>query len=82
MATNRQCRSGLESPSPRGGTESNDGVAVAGLLLIINVSGSLYWLAGAVLWAVTARTANAWVLIVEVVHDARHQPLDEQNEQS
>lgn len=55
---------------------------MAGLLLIINVSGSLYWLAGAVLWAVTARSANAWVLIVEVVHDARHQPLDEQNEQS
>ena len=55
---------------------------VAGLLLIINVSGSLYWLAGAVLWAVTARSANAWVLIVEVVHDARYQPLDEQNEHS
>ena len=29
-----------------------------------------------------ARSANAWVLIVEVVHDARYQSLDEQNDHS
>ena len=57
-------------------------VVVAGVLLIINVSGSLYWLAGAVLWAVTAGSADAWVLIVEVVRDARYLPLDEQGDHS
>lgn len=57
-------------------------VAVAGLLLLVNASGALYWLAGAVLWSVVAGSANAWVLIVEVVRDARYLPLDEQEEQS
>jgi modulator of FtsH protease len=56
-------------------------VAVAGLLLLINASGALYWLAGAVLWAVVAGSGNAWVLIVEIVRDARYRALD-QEEQS
>jgi modulator of FtsH protease len=56
-------------------------VAVAGLLLVINASGALYWLAGAVLWSVVAGSGNAWVLIVEIVRDARYRPLD-QKEQS
>jgi hypothetical protein len=56
-------------------------VVVAGLLLLINASGALYWLAGAVLWAVVAGSGNAWVLIVEIVRDARYRPLD-QEEQS
>ena len=57
-------------------------VAVAGLLLLINASGAVYWLAGAVLWAVIAGSGNAWVLVVEIVRDARYRPLDEQEEQS
>jgi modulator of FtsH protease len=57
-------------------------VAVAGLLLLINVSGALYWLAGAVLWAVIAGSGNAWVLVVEIVRDARYLPLDDQEQQS
>jgi len=56
-------------------------VAVAGLLVLINASGALYWLAGAVLWAVVAGSGNAWVLIVEVARDARYRSLD-QEEQS
>ena len=56
-------------------------VAVAGLLLLINASGALYWLAGAVLWAVVAGSGNAWVLIVEIVRDAHYRPRD-QGEQS
>jgi len=56
-------------------------VAVAGLLLLINASGALYWLAGAVLWAVVAGSGNAGVLTVEIVRDARYRPLD-QEEQS
>ena len=56
-------------------------VAVAGLLLLINASGALYWLGGAVLWAVVAGSGNAWVLNVEIVRDARYRPRD-QDEQS
>jgi hypothetical protein len=55
---------------------------VAGLLLLINASGALYWLAGAVLWAVVAGSGNAWVLVVEIVRDARYRPLDDHEEQS
>jgi modulator of FtsH protease len=57
-------------------------VAVAGLLLLINASGALYWLAGAVLWAVVAGSGNAWVLIVEIVRDARYRPLDQEEQSS
>ena len=53
-------------------------VAVAGLLLLINASGALYWVAGAVLWAVVAGSGNAWVLIVEIVRDARYRPRDQE----
>ena len=55
-------------------------VAVAGLLLLINTSGALYWLAGAVLWAVVAGSGNAWVLIVEIVRDAHYRPLDHEEQ--
>ena len=57
-------------------------VAVAGLLLLINGSGALYWLAGAVLWAVVAGSGNAWVLIIEIVRDAHYRPPLDQEEQS
>ena len=55
-------------------------VAVAGLLVLINASGALYWLAGAVLWAVVAASGNAWVLIVEIVRDARYRPSDREEQ--
>lgn len=57
-------------------------VAVAGLLLLIDASGALYWLAGAVLWAVVAGGGNAWVLIVEIVRDAHYRPLDQEEQSS
>ena len=57
-------------------------VAVAGLLVLINASGALYWLGGAVLWAVVAVSGNAWVLIVEVARDVRYLPLDEKRDNS
>jgi modulator of FtsH protease len=57
-------------------------VAVAGFLVLINASGALYWLAGAVLWAVVAASGNAWVLIVEVARDVRYLPLDEKRDNS
>jgi modulator of FtsH protease len=53
-------------------------VAVAGLLLLANASGALYWLAGAVLWAVVAGSGNAWVLIVEVARDTRYRTLEKE----
>ena len=56
-------------------------VVVAGLLLLTNASGGLYWLGGAVLWSVVAASGNAWVLIVEIVRDAHYRPRD-QEEQS
>ena len=55
-------------------------VAVAGLLVLINASGALYWLAGAVLWAVVAGSGNAWVLIVEVAREPRYRTLDREEQ--
>ena len=55
-------------------------VAVAGLLVLISASGALYWLAGAVLWAVVAGSGNAWVLIVEIVRDAHYRPLEKEEQ--
>jgi hypothetical protein len=45
--------------------------------MLVAVSGALYWLAAAMMWAVVAGTANAWVLIVEVARDVRYLPLDD-----
>lgn len=52
-------------------------VAVSAVLLLAHPHGALYCLAGAILWAIAAGTANAWVLLVEVVRDERYRPLEE-----
>jgi hypothetical protein len=41
-------------------------------------AGGLYWFAGGVLFAIIGATANAWVLLVEVVRDERYRPVDDQ----
>jgi hypothetical protein len=60
-----------------GGQIATVPIALAGVLMLLDVSGALYWLAAAVLWAVVAGSANAWVLIVEVARDIRYLPLDD-----
>jgi hypothetical protein len=81
------------SAGSRRGSSSTDGGSAAGARRsttssaarragdCFNASGALYWLAGAVKWAVVAGSGNAWVLIVEIVRDAHYRPLD-QEEQS
>ena len=49
---------------------------LAGCSLLGWIPGGLYWLAAGVLCAVIAATANAWVLLVEVVRDERYAPID------
>lgn len=50
-------------------------VILAGCSLIGWIPGGLYWLAAGVLCAVIAASANAWVLLIEVVRDERYRPL-------
>lgn len=49
-------------------------VILAGCSLIGWIPGGLYWFAAGVLCAVIAASANAWVLLVEVVRDERYSP--------
>jgi len=50
---------------------------LAGCSLLGWIPGGLYWLAAGVLCAVIAATANAWILLVEVVRDERYAPIDD-----
>jgi hypothetical protein len=52
-------------------------VVLAGCSLLGWPPGGLYWLVGGVLFAIIIATANAWVLLVEVVRDERYRPLEE-----
>jgi hypothetical protein len=47
-------------------------VVVAGVSLLAESGGGLYWLAAAFALALTAGVGNAWVLLVEVVRDERY----------
>ena len=49
-------------------------VILAGCSVIGWIPGGLYWLAVGVLCAVITASANAWVLLVEVVRDERYGP--------
>lgn len=40
------------------------------------IGGGLFWLAAGILCALAVSTTNAWVLLVEVVRDARYQPIE------
>jgi hypothetical protein len=48
---------------------------VAGVSLIAEAGGGLYWLFAAILLAFLAGVGNAWVLLVEVVRDERYRPV-------
>jgi len=50
---------------------------LAGLGVLDWIPGGLFWLAFGALFAVCAATANAWVLLVEVVRDERYRPIEE-----
>ena len=51
-------------------------IVLAGASLVHWLPGELYWLVAGVLAALLVGTANAWVLLVEVVRDQRYQPVD------
>jgi hypothetical protein len=51
-------------------------VIVAGVSLLAERGGGLYWLAAAFAIALAAGIGNAWVLLVEVVRDERYLPAD------
>lgn len=42
-------------------------LTVAGITLLIQAGGSLYWLVPAALIAISAGLANAWVLLIEIL---------------
>jgi hypothetical protein len=47
----------------------------AGISLLADQGGGLYWLLAAVILAFCAGVGNAWVLLVEVVRDERYRPV-------
>ena len=51
-------------------------MVLAGMSLVHWLPGGLYWLVASVLTALAVGTANAWVLLVEVVRDQRYQPAE------
>jgi hypothetical protein len=48
---------------------------VAGVTLIAEAGGGLYWLFAAIVLALLAGVGNAWVLLVEIVRDERYRPI-------
>jgi hypothetical protein len=48
---------------------------VAGVSLIAEAGGGLYWLFAAIVLAFLAGVGNSWVLLVEVVRDERYRPI-------
>jgi hypothetical protein len=50
-------------------------VIVAGLSLLVERGGGLYWLAAAFMLSFAAGIGNAWVLLVEIVRDERYRPV-------
>lgn len=50
-------------------------VIVAGVSLLAESGGGLYWLAAGFMLALAAGIGNAWVLLVEVVRDERYLPV-------
>jgi hypothetical protein len=49
---------------------------VGGISLLAEAGGGLNWIAAAFAVAIVAGTANAWVLLVEVVRDERYRPVE------
>jgi hypothetical protein len=50
-------------------------VVVAGISMLAERGGGLYWLAAAFALALAAGTGNAWVLLVEIVRDERYRAV-------
>jgi hypothetical protein len=50
-------------------------VVIAGVSVLVERGGGLYWLAAAFALTLAAGIANAWVLLVEVVRDERYRPV-------
>jgi hypothetical protein len=48
---------------------------VAGVTLMAEAGGGLYWLFAAIVLAFLAGVGNAWVLLVEIVRDERYRPI-------
>jgi hypothetical protein len=48
---------------------------IAGVSLIAEAGGGIYWLFAAILLAFLAGIGNSWVLLVEVVRDERYGPI-------
>jgi hypothetical protein len=48
---------------------------VAGVTLMAEAGGGLYWLFAAIVLAFLAGVGNAWVLLVEIVRDERYRPV-------
>jgi hypothetical protein len=51
-------------------------VIAAGVSLLAERGGGIYWLAAAFMLSFAAGIGNAWVLLVEVVRDERYLPVD------
>jgi hypothetical protein len=48
---------------------------VAGVTLMAEAGGGIYWLFAAIVLAFLAGIGNAWVLLVEIVRDERYRPI-------
>jgi hypothetical protein len=53
----------------------NSEVRPAGVSVLAEHGGGLYWLAASFALALTAGIGNAWVLLVEVVRDERYRAV-------
>jgi hypothetical protein len=49
-------------------------ISIAGVSLLAESGGGLYWLVAGALLALIAGIGNAWVLLVEIVRDERYRP--------
>jgi hypothetical protein len=54
---------------------SSGPAVVAGVTLMAEAGGGLYWLFAAIVLAFLAGIGNAWVLLVEIVRDERYRPI-------
>jgi hypothetical protein len=52
---------------------------VAGVSLLAESGGGLYWLFASILISLLAGIGNSWVLLVEVVRDERYRPIEDRD---
>lgn len=51
-------------------------VVVAGVSLLVESGGGLYWLFAGILLSFLGGVGNSWVLLIEVVRDERYRPIE------